>query len=355
MPTNFYCTRQDIKLRGPKIEGSEYDFIVDQQIDATSRKIEKECGGRIFIPKTQTRLFRWPPELRADRSTILWLDFDLLSVSAILAQAQDLTPVAVSSYFLEPVNQPPYNRIEIDLSSSSYFGSGATPQRSISVAGSWGYTNATKSGGTCVSGLSSSASAVSMVCSNGFLIEVGNMLLIESEQVFVSDKTGAILGSIQLSSGATTQDMADNVVTTNSAHGVNAREVIRFDSEEMFVIAVPSTTTLSVIRAWNKTTLATHSAATALHVFRTLTIVRAQNGTTAATHADTTAVSVYTPPSDIVSLCIADVLASMQQEIASWGKTIGPIDNGLEFTGRALRALWKETTDPYKRRKDEAI
>ena len=75
-----------------------------------------------------------------------------------------VTAHAMRDFFLEDNNLgPPYYRIEIDLSSTSSFESGDTPQRSISVLGRWGYEEDTESVGTVASGLSSGTTATTMV------------------------------------------------------------------------------------------------------------------------------------------------------------------------------------------------
>ncbi len=342
---SWYCSREQVKFAA-SINGATEDTRIDRIIEAVSRRLERTTR-RIFIPKTQTRLYRWPQ--RDGRGYILYLDFDLISVSTLQTKAQDTSPTTISSsdYFLEPVNYgPPYDRIEIDLSSSAAFESGDTPQRSISVAGSWGYSDDTVTGGIVSSGLSSSSSAVSMVCSNAALIDVGDTLLIESEQIFVSDRTFAARGSILLDD-TLTADPADVTVTVDGSHGIVAREVIKIDSEEMFVSSV-STNDLTVIRQYNGSVLAAHSNDAAISINRTLTIERGINGTTAATHADATAINVYEPTFDVVNLCVAESIAMFHQETAGWGRSVGAGDGATEFQGASLAQLRKAVQDYYR-------
>ena len=140
---NWYTSRESVKRAGT-IWGPDQDARIDRHIEAATVAIERRLH-RIFIPKTQTRLYRWP---RYNSSAfVLWLDFDLISLTTLQTKAQDTTPttIAAADYFLEPANfGPPYDRIEIDLSSSAALESGDTPQRSISVLGAWGYGNATR-------------------------------------------------------------------------------------------------------------------------------------------------------------------------------------------------------------------
>jgi len=282
--------------------------------------------------------------------TVLWLDQDLLSVTTLQSEAQNTTPTTISSsdYYLEPNNQgPPYDRIEIDLSSTAAYQSGDTPQRSISVAGSWGYTSTTRSGGTVASGLDSDSTATTAVCSDASRIGVGDTLLIQSEQIFVSERDFAALDS-KLTDGVLTANQSEVTVTVDSSHGIVAGEVIRIESEQMFVVSV-ATNDLTVIRAYNGSVLAAHSNNTAVHINRTLTIERGINGTTAATHADATSITPYEPPLDIQSLAIGETLAMVAQEEAQWGRTVGPGDSARDFTTLDLAARKHRTVEYYSR------
>ena len=351
---NVYVSREALK-QAAHISGADLDSQVDRIIEAVSAELERQTH-RLFYPKTQTRTYRWPPRGPGPTSH-LWLDQDLIAVTSLKTKAQDASPTTIAStdYFLEPANEaPPYDRIEIDSSSAAAFESGSTPQRSIEVVGRWGYREDTKTGGTVASGLASDAAATSMVCSNGSLIDVGNMLLIQSESIYVSNRSFAALGSVLVDDAAIAADVADVSITLDASHGVLKGETMRLDSEEMYVEAV-SGTVVTVKRAWNGTVLATHANDTAVHINRTLTIVRAQNGTTGAVHADATAVSVYTPPADIVSLALAEAIAVWHQEGSGWGRVTGTGEGAVELSGRELAAKRKHVLNTMRRVRMEAV
>ena len=345
--SNWYTTREAVKRAG-KINGVLSDVQIDRIIETVSRQIDLSTR-RFFLPRTETRLFRWP-STQTSLLTVLWLDQDLLSVTTLQSEAQNATPTTISSsdFFLEPNNQgPPYDRIEIDLSSTAAYQAGDTPQRSISVAGSWGYTANTRSGGTVASGLDSDSAATTMVCSNASRIGVGDTLLIQSEQIFVSERDFAALDS-KLINGALTSNQSEVSITVDSSHGIVAGEVIRIESEQMYVVSV-ATNDLTVIRAYNGSVLASHSDDTAIHINRTLTIERGVNGTTAATHADATSITPYEPPMDIQSLCLGETLAMFAQEDAQWGRAIGPGDAARDITTLDLAARKQRTVEYYSR------
>ena len=345
---NWYSTREQVK-RGAGIAGDDQDFALDRLIEAVSRRIDGETRRR-FIPETATRLYPWP-QVVAGRAHVLWVSHDLCSVTTLQTRAQDSSPttIAAADYFLEPhYHGPPYNRIEIDLGSTAALeASTSTSQRSVSVAGSWGYGNDTATAGTVASGLASDAAATSFVCSNASLVGVGDTLLIGSEQLFVSDRAFAVLGAI-LIDGALTADKSEVTVTVDAGHGILQGETIQVDSERMYVSSV-SGNNLTVIRAYDGTVLAAHSNNTAVQVNRTLTVVRGVNGTTAAVHANASAVSKYQPPADVVELCVAEVIAAYHQEAAGWGRTVGMGEGVQEFRGSGLGDLRKRVIGSYRR------
>ena len=353
---NWYVTRDSVK-RAIRLNGNENDEAVDRLIEAASRDVDNMVH-RWFIPRTQTMSFRWPGVSGA--GDVLWLtDLDLISVTTLQTKAQDSSPVTVAAtdYFLEPVNfGPPYQKIEIDISSNAAFESGDTSQRSIAIAGSWGFSNDTVTAGTVASGLDSDATATEFVCSNGSAtsgINVGDSLLVEDEQLFITEKAAAALASILLN-GALTASKSENLIVDGGTHGISVGEVIRVDSEEMFVRG-STATTLTVERAYNGTTLAAHDNDTAVHIFRTLTATRGVNGTTGATHADDTAASAYRAPGPIRELTQALAIAAVTQEAGAWGRALGQGDGATEMTNRDLGALVERVSGQYLRAREYAI
>ncbi len=349
--SNWWVSREAVK-RAAEIQGASRNIFVDAAIAGVSRTLENRLR-RWFIPRTETRTYRWPPRVLAIRSIDLDLDADLIAVTTLKTKAQDSSPTTIlaADFFLEPTNEgPPYNRIEIDQSSSSAFEGGDTPQRSISVLGRWGYSEDTLTAGTVSSGLASSSTATSMVCSDGSLIDVGDTLLIESEQVFVSERASAAEENNDLLNGALTADKAVVTVVVDDGTRYFAGEVILVNSEKMYIESITSNN-LTVVRAYDGSTLAAHSDNDPVSVFRTLTIVRGVNGTTAATHANATAVAKYTPEEDIVMLTKAEVIAVLKQEKSGWGREIGQGEGAREWKGAALKTIRDDVYARYRRRR----
>ena len=363
---NWYTTRERFKTAA-NINGSQFNPVIDRVIEAASREVDR-WTRRHFLPQTQTRLYRWP-QSRPGLANVLWLDQDLLSVTTLQTQAQNTSPTTISSsdYFLEPNNPEPdgntrYNRIEIDLSSTAAFESGDTPQRSISVAGSWGWGNTTASAGTVDDSGGISSSDTALIVSDASTIDVGDTLLIDSEQIFVADRAFAARGSILLNMGSNlAATNATVTVTLDGSHGIVAGEIIRLDSEQMYVVSV-STNDLTVIRAWDGSVLAAHNDDVACHVNRTLTIERGLNGTTAASHSDSASITRYLPDADVVRWCLAEALSTYHQEHAGWARTTsgtgfvtGGTYEGRELEGVSMSQLRTSMVGYYRRAREAVV
>ena len=143
-------------------------------------------------------------------------------------------------------------------------------------------------------------------------------------------------------------------VTLDSSHGVVAGEVIRIDSEQMYVVSV-STNDLTVIRAWDGSVLASHSNNTAIHVNRTLTIERGVNGTTSASHSDEASISKYTPDTDISRWCMAEAIATYHQEHAGWGVIVGTGTGATTLDGRELSQMRQSMVGYYRKAREAVI
>ena len=193
-----------------------------------------------------------------------------------------------------------------------------------------------------------------MVVSDSSLVDVGDTLLIEDEQVFIKDVSSAALGSTLVNDGAITKDKGDNSITLDGSHGVVAGETILLESERLFVEGV-STNVLTVIRGYDGTEVAAHVDDTAVHIFRTFTIERGVNGTTAATHANSTALSRFVIPGDIAALTMAEAVSMLNQERGGYGNTQGGGGGQERRVEDGLIALRNEVQSSLARRRVAAV
>lgn len=337
-----YCTVEDVKAR-LEVKGADKDVPVFESIKGATLKINNELRRR-FIPITKTNYYE-PPG-----SAELRLKDDLLSVTTLTSENGTET-IDDADYLLEPINEgPPYSRLVINTASAnnvSFAMSTSGPKgRANAVTGSWGYSEDTATAGTVASGLASSASATSCVCSDSSLIGVGTTLLCESEQLFVTAKTANDLG--KNTAGALTAAMNDVTLAVEASHGLIAGEVILVDSEKLYIQAI-SGNNLTMIRAYDATKLAAHNSGADVYVFRTLTVVRGVNGTTADTHANGTALSKYAPPDDIVALCRAEAIWMYEQDESGQTGMVGSGDGATNVRPTALRMMWDAAYRKYGR------
>lgn len=345
---NWYCSRERLKTAS-NIAGAQFDALIDSYIEAASREIDRQFHRR-FIPLTAVRSYPWPQ--RFGRSWVLYLDEDLISVSALTRTGTDVVAIASTDYFLEPsIFGPPYNKIEIDLASSAYFGSKDTHQRQILVTGLWGYKNDTVAAGALAEALDSSETGVDIT--NSALVDVGNTILCGTEAMFVSGKTLITTGSA-LNGNLTASKSEVSVTLTLNATPPIAGEIIQIDSEQMYVQSI-SGSVLTVERAYNGTVLAAHTGALVVYAFRTLTVTRGENGTTAAAHDTASALTTYAPPADIQNLCLAMAQGYRTQGSAGWAGVIGGGDQPVETSMRGLRQYFNDVKKTYARRLVAAV
>jgi len=340
--SRWYATREAVKA-AVGITGGKADALIDSYIETASEALEKLLSGRRFIPQTETRYYPWPQ--KAGKSTVLYLDQDLLAVTTLQAKAQDASPttIAAADYFLEPVNEPPYRRIEIDLSSSAAFEAGDTSQRSISVLGRWAYSEATKAAGALAEADDGTETALNVTDSS--LIDVGDTILIGTEAMFVSARA-------QLTTGTTLNDtlaasQSDVTVTLASGAAAKQGEVLLLDSEKMLVEAI-SGNDLTVQRGYDGSVLAAHSSGITVYAPRTLTVVRAVNGTSAATHADAAAILKYAPPADIVNYVQGLAILSHKQASSGWTGQIGGPEGAVQVRPFDIAKLEEKIIANYR-------
>lgn len=343
---NWYASREQIK-RAAVIEGTEHHVTIDRLIEAVSRDLDGSCRTR-FIPTLDTRYL--PYTSKYVRGGRLYFDADLWSLTTLKDQGTTLRALTSGTHFiLQPENDgPPYHWAEILTSQSLNFESGATtPQRSFEIVGMWSRHSATQTASQ-LDGAITTTTATTLSVDNGSLIDVGNTLLIGTEALFVTERDETDLG-VNSTVALAADDTVQTLTLADPAIDLSAGEIIRIGVERMRVTAVSSATSVTVERAWDGTTLATHATDQDIHVFRRFTVERAANGTTATTHLDNAAVSKYVVPKNIEELCIAEVIAALQQERAGWGRAVGTGERQVELSGRALSDLRKRTIGQYRR------
>ncbi|HEX2657854.1 MAG TPA: hypothetical protein VHU40_06265 [Polyangia bacterium] len=325
----FYATIEDVKEAPDFKETARADRRIMRALENASRSIEGLCHRR-FYPETATRYFDWPTGARPWR---VWLDdSELISVATLSSGG---TTIASTDYFLEPNRTgPPYNRIEIDLSSSAAFGGGSTHQRDVTVTGLFGYRNDETVVETVTEALDASETEVQL--HNSADIGVGSLIRIDDERMIITGRaaltTGGGIGDDLTASVASVRFLVD---TGTHFH---AGETILIDSERMLVVDIAGDF-LTVKRAWDGSVLATHTTGADVYRYNSFTVVRGALGTTAAAHNSGATVYRWDPPGPVRSLCVAEALVELAQGQAAYARTSGSGENQRETSGRGLADL----------------
>lgn len=219
------------------IQTSSLDELILEHVLAASRDLDLELGRR-FFPYTGMNPYRWPP-LHVAYSWRVWTGEDLLSVSSlqVAAAGQNAQPVTLTHYFLEPADAgPPYNRVEVDLSSSDVFQAGPTPQRSVQITGAWGYCSTLVSGGVLGAAISSTT-ATSITLTPPIKAEQGDVLLIDQEALYV-DVSPSLSGGIAVVqrgvNGTTAATHLNGATVSKYQAPLDIRRMVRADALASF-------------------------------------------------------------------------------------------------------------------------
>lgn len=171
------------------------DTFLDACIDQASRWITRQTRNRVFVPYYQARQFRytsvteyvygsvWLPEIWWTTFGKLMLDEDLLSVTTLTNGDADSTVITADQYDLMPLNNTPYEWIELTSDSGAAW-EFENRSSNVTVAGLWGfhpdYANAWASIDTLQTAITTT-DATTITVSNAALFEDGDYLLIDSE------------------------------------------------------------------------------------------------------------------------------------------------------------------------------
>lgn len=320
--TPVYCTREDVKNALDLKETARSNAAIDLAIRAATDSVEALCH-RHFYPQLATKYFDWPDQYA--RSWRLWLDeAELISLSSLSSGGVTIPP---SNYLLEPNRTgPPYNRIEINISSSSAFGGGATTQRDITAVGLFGHSNTEAPAGTGAAAANSAATSIDV--SDSSAIGVGQILRIGTERLIVAERSMKTTGQTLQTPIDAQQKTVIVAVTNGSLFAVG--EVLLLDAERMLIVDIAGNN-LIVKRAWDGSVLAAHTGST-IYASRTLTVVRGALGTTAAAMAQGDPIVAWQAPGLVRQLATAEAVVDLlrassgyaaQTGVGSQSRTVG--------------------------------
>lgn len=345
-----YCNRGSVKSALDEQETARSNAQIDDAILMGARDVEGLCNRpeNAFAPVTATRYFDYPArDSRGPSWRLRFGGHTLISATAVTTN-NGLTTLTAGQYFLEPVNDPPYTSIEINLAGSGSLGSIGTAQRAIGIAGLWGWTNVNVGVGALTGTLADDASTTTAVAWTTARFDVGDVLLIDSERMAITERSFVdTTQNLQTSLSASDADTQVDV-TDGTAFAVEG--IISIDGERMRVVDIIGNT-LTVKRGQDGSQLAAHTAPTAdIYALTGVTLDRAVLGTTIAEHAEDATVYRWKPPTLISSLNRAYALNTLLQERSGYARVAGSGENAREFTGRGIAALEADVRRIYGRK-----
>jgi len=183
---NLYARLPHLKsFVGVNVRNSDVEMV--RVLERVSRDVDRLTGGRHFYALTATRYFDGNGWVR------LYVG-DLIAITTLKADedgdyAYEDTLVANTDYWLWPDNplaNTPYRAIELNPN-SAVLTTWPLGRRRVQVVGSWGFSAEWEATGATVQNdpsLALAATTLTTIANHG--IEVGDMLLIETEQVSVT-------------------------------------------------------------------------------------------------------------------------------------------------------------------------
>ncbi len=371
-----YVSRQTAMRAVDFRDGIDQEQAADRAIQTASKNIDEQLHRR-FYPQDGTAYFDWPNQGGSGGGQYaypwrLWLDqFDCVVLTSLVTGG---VTIPLNQVFLEPVNnpldgRPYYEYIELDRSSTAAFGgNAASPQHSIVLTGTWGYGADADPAGTLAANVGSSDTTITV--SDGSQAGIGDLLILgygrgsapfpaalgyagaiapyTGERVLVTGVATAATGLTQSGSGCSTALDSDQALSTTGSGSLNPGEVVVLDQEQMLVEQIVAGVA-TVRRAWNGTTLATHSAAT-VYAQRLLTVTRAMYGTTATSYSSAAAVYKHRVPSLIRDLAVAEAVNQVLQEGSGYARTIGSGADAHPAPGADLASKWEEAMVAHGRK-----
>ena len=192
-------------------------------LEASSRRIDDYCGGGTFGPQTETRYYdigsgtlRNSPQYTTSSDTgnlttttstagVIPLDGWMISSTTVTAYgatdratSETLTEGYANDFFLMPYNFNPKTILKLNEDTTKGFDAG---QQTLSVVAEWGYTANTLS--VTTSDAISSTTATSVSVSSATDLGPAQTILIDSEQLYITAISGNTLTVERAVNGST--------------------------------------------------------------------------------------------------------------------------------------------------------
>ena len=195
LSTSGGCYARPVDLKAYLgITDTDDDALMLSLCERARAKIDEYCN-RHFLPRVATRYY----DANGLGDTLM-LGHDLASVTTFTNGDGDVFTSA--QYHLYPVSGPPYSWIELDSSRGILFEYSTTPQRAISIVGLWGWAETLLSTGTTAAAIATTTTTT-VTPSSMADFEVGDMLKVESEYMYVRVNGASTLTVVRGFNGST--------------------------------------------------------------------------------------------------------------------------------------------------------
>lgn len=343
-----YCTREEVKQSLDIKQTTRSDTQVDRAIQSSSRAIEGLLHRR-FYSIIQVNRWDWPNFQGAYPWRIWFDERELADVTVnvpVVTSGGNAIPAA--DIFWGPWNySPPFTFLELDRSTSASFGQGNTPQRDVTITGTFGYQDVFATAGALGAAMSDTTGTSAQV-TNGAAVGVGDIIVIGSERMLVTEKNMVTSAQTQQGTGVSTASASDVTLAVTDGTKFAVGEIVLLDSERMLIVDIAGNN-LTVKRAWDGSVLAAHSGAT-VYVLRLLTVTRGGFGSTAASHLSAAAVTRAVVPSLVKELAVGEALNSILQEQGGYARTQGQGAGAQTNIGMSLGTVRSQAVAAYGRK-----
>jgi hypothetical protein len=333
-----YCTREEV-MRALDIKPAAYTAPqIDRKLVAAAGAVDGMCK-RKFYPEDTTYVFDWPNYQYA-YPWRLWLDqYEMAAQPTLVVSGTYLdTPVVIptGTYFMDPINEgPPYNSLQLRRDLNSSFGNNTTPQNDIGITGTFGFwTNTTPCGPIAAAITSTTQNTVQMAAGPLAGAGVGDVLIIGSERMLVTDCNYISTGIATTGSGGNSAQNNDNTLTVPDGTQFSASEILLLDSEWMLIQTIYGNN-IVVKRGWGGSVLTTHNNPT-IWANRLLSVNRGVLGTSPSTYTQGTQASISEVPGLVKDVAIATAVIGITNEPSAYAILV-PTYNSQ--TGSAMNFL----------------
>lgn len=342
-----YVSLDEVKRSLEVYATAKNDQLIMDKIAEAARSIDSQCNRTCFAPTIYTVKKDYP---NYDYLPAWVIDMGPNTVIELISLTSGGVSIPTGNVKLrrgDDLNEPPYTRLEIDLSSASALSGGSTFQQSsvITILGGW--SNVNKAIGTLTSTLNANESATASATWNTAIFGVGDLITIGDERMFIADKTWNL-------SGATiTADLTAN----NKNTGVAVSDTTKFakggwitiDTERMRVIDIVGSN-LIVQRGFDGMVLAAHTSGTAVYSYTGVQFERGVLGTTIAQHAADSVIYQWQPPSLLSDWNKAQAISDLMQDSEGWARVVGSGNAARDSVGKGLEDIRERGYKAYARK-----